>query len=59
MATFSTNQSRQLYVAEVLKPSNVISTDAVGSIAVKSDTAKNHLYFRYKKSKNKIYSTEM
>lgn len=40
MATFSTNQARQLYVAEALKPSNVISTDAVGSIAVKSDTAK-------------------
>ena len=47
MATFSTNQARQLYVAEALKPSNVISTDAVGSIAVKSDTAKNHLYFEY------------
>lgn len=47
MATFSTNQARQLYVAEALKPSNVISTDTVGSIAVKSDTAKNHLYFEY------------
>lgn len=46
MATFSTNQARQLYVAGALK-SNVISTDAVGSIAVKSDTAKNHLYFEY------------
>lgn len=47
MATFSTNQARQLYVAETLKTSNVISTDTVGSIAVKSDTAKNHLYFEY------------
>lgn len=47
MATFSTNQARQLYVAEALKTPNVISTDAVGSIAVKSDTAKNHLYFEY------------
>lgn len=48
MATFSTNQARQLYVAGALKPSNIISTaDAVGSIAVKSDTAKNHLYFEY------------
>jgi hypothetical protein len=47
MATFSTNQARQLYVAEALKPSNVISTDTVGTIAVKSDTAKNHLYFEY------------
>lgn len=47
MATFSTNQARQLYVAKALKTSNVISTDPVGSIAVKSDTAKNHLYFEY------------
>lgn len=47
MATFSTNQARQLYVAKKLKTSNVISTDAAGSIAVKSDTAKNHLYFEY------------
>lgn len=47
MATFSTNQARQLYVAKGLKTSNVISTDAAGSIAVKSDTAKNHLYFEY------------
>jgi len=47
MATFSTNQARQLYVAKELKTSNVISTDAAGSIAVKSDAAKNHLYFEY------------
>lgn len=47
MATFSTNQARQLYVAKALKTSNVISTSAAGSIAVKSDTAKNHLYFEY------------
>ena len=47
MATFSTNQVRQLYVAEALKPSNVAATDAAGSIAVKSDTAKTHLYFEY------------
>lgn len=47
MATFSTNQARQLYVAKELKTSNVISTDVAGSIAVKSDTAKNHLYFEY------------
>ena len=47
MATFSTNQVRQLYVAEALKPSNVTATDAAGSIAVKSDTAKTHLYFEY------------
>ena len=47
MATFSTNQARQLYVAKKLKTPNVVSTDAVGSIAVKSDTAKNRLYFEY------------
>ena len=47
MATFSTNQVRQLYVAEALKTSNVVATDAAGSIAVKADTAKTHLYFEY------------
>lgn len=47
MATFSTNQARQLYVAEALKTPNVVATDAAGSIAVKADTAKNHLYFEY------------
>ena len=47
MATFSTNQVRQLYVATALKSSNVIASDTAGSIAVKSDTAKSHLYFEY------------
>lgn len=47
MATFSANQVRQLYVANALKSPNVIATDAAGSIAVKSDTAKSHLYFEY------------
>lgn len=47
MATFSTNQVRQLYVATVLKSLNVIASDTAGSIAVKSDTAKSHLYFEY------------
>lgn len=47
MATFSTNQVRQLYVADALKTPNVIATDAAGSIAVKADTAKTHLYFEY------------
>ena len=45
MATFSTNQVRQLYVATALKSPNVIASDTAGSIAVKSDTAKSHLYF--------------
>ena len=47
MATFSTNQVRQLYVATSVKPL-VLASDAAGSIAVKSDTAKNYLYFEYK-----------
>ena len=47
MSVFSTNQVRQLYVANALKTPNVIATDAAGSIAVKSDTAKTHLYFEY------------
>lgn len=47
MATFSTNQVRQLYVAKERKSPNVISTDKAGAIAVKSDTAKTHLYFEY------------
>lgn len=46
MATFSTNQVRQLYVATAKSP-NVIASDTAGSIAVKSDTAKSHLYFEY------------
>lgn len=48
MATFSTNQVRQLYVAKALKDSPVLASDAAGCIAVKNDTAKNHLYFEYK-----------
>ena len=47
MATFSTNQVRQLYVATALKSSNEIASATVGSIAVKSDKAKSHLYFEY------------
>lgn len=46
MATFSTNQVRQVYVAKALK-TTVASTDAAGSIAVKTDTDKTHLYFQY------------
>lgn len=47
MATFSTNQVRQLYVATALKSRNVTASVTAGSIAVKSDTAKSHLYFEY------------
>lgn len=56
MATFSTNQVRQLYVAKELKSSHVLATDTAGSIAVKSDTAKNHLYFEYKGADNLMRS---
>lgn len=56
MATFSTNQVRQLYVAKTLKTSHVLATDTAGSIAVKSDTAKNHLYFEYKGADNLMRS---
>lgn len=47
MSIFSTNQARHLYVATALKSPNVIASDAAGSIAVKADNAKNHLYFEY------------
>lgn len=56
MATFSTNQVRQLYVAETLKTTSVSATDNAGSIAVKADTAKNHLYFEYKGADNLMRS---
>ena len=46
MATFSTNQVRQLYVAEASK-TLIPASGAVGSIVVKNDTAKTHLYFEY------------
>lgn len=48
MATFNTNQVRQLYVATSVKSPHVLASDAAGSIAIKNDTAKNHLYFEYK-----------
>ncbi len=56
MATFSTNQVRQLYVAKALKTLHVLASNAAGSIAVKNDTAKNHLYFEYKGADNLMRS---
>lgn len=56
MATFSVNQVRQLYVATALKTSHVLASDDAGSIAVKNDTAKNHLYFEYKGADNLMRS---
>ena len=48
MATFSTNQVRQLYVANALTADAIVpASDAVGTIKVNGDTAKTHLYFQY------------
>lgn len=56
MATFSTNQVRQLYVATAVKTAHVLASDTAGSIAIKNDTAKNHLYFEYKGADNLMRS---
>lgn len=56
MTVFSTNQVRQLYVANAYKTPHVLATDAAGSIAVKNDNAKNHLYFEYKGADNLMRS---
>ena len=53
---YSVNQVRQLYVAKVLKTTPVLASDAAGSIAVKNDTAKNHMYFEYKGADNLMRS---
>lgn len=47
---FSTNQVRQLYVATDVKEgaAHVLATDAVGTIALKTDNAKSHMYFEYR-----------
>ena len=47
MATFSTNQVRQLYVATALETSHLTASNAVGSISVRTDKDKSHLYFEY------------
>ena len=47
MATFSTNQVRQLYVANALETPHVTASNAVGSIAVLTDKDNSHLYFEY------------
>ena len=53
---YSVNQVRQLYVAKALKTPHVLASDAAGSIAVKNDTAKNHMYFEYKGADNLMRS---
>lgn len=48
MAKFSINQVRHLYVAKTLKlETNLLETDAAGSILPKADKNKTHLYFQY------------
>ena len=56
MATFSTNQVRQFYVATASKTPHVIESDTAGTIAVSSDTEKKHLYFEYKGADNRMRS---
>lgn len=56
MSVFSTNQVRQLYVAKTLKTPHVLASSDAGSIAVKSDTVKNHMYFEYKGADNLMRS---
>lgn len=54
MATFSTNQVRQLYVAKSMATVNAQA--AVGAIEVKSDTNKSHLYFKYMSAGGQVRS---
>lgn len=58
MAVFSTNQTRQLYVAKDVKSSNahVLPTDAAGTIAVHTDKDKKFLFFEYKGADNLMRS---
>lgn len=54
---YSTNQVRHLYVAKSFQASgDVAATDEAGKIAVKTDTAKNHMYFEYKGADNLMRS---
>lgn len=56
MATFSTNQVRQFYVATAIGALHVTESDTVGAIAVSKDTEKKHLYFEYKGADNRMRS---
>lgn len=56
MSVFSTNQARQLYVATAVKAPHVLASDNAGSIAIKNDNAKSHLYFEYKGADNLMRS---
>ena len=54
MATFSTNQVRNLYVAKAMGTVSPASAD--GTIQVVADTAKKHLYFKYKSPGGQVRS---
>lgn len=56
MAVFSVNQARHLYVAKEVKTPHVVSVDAAGSIAVRTNKEKSHLYFEYKSADNLVRS---
>lgn len=60
MTVFSTNQVRQLYVANAVPSTgantHVVATDNIGTISVQNDTAKNHLYFEYRGADNLMRS---
>lgn len=56
MTVFSVNQARHLYVANELKTPHVVSADAAGSIAVRTNKEKTHLYFEYKSADNLVRS---
>ena len=59
MATFSTNQVRQLYVVKSTiagDATHVLPSDAAGKASLQLDTAKNHMYFEYKGTDNLMRS---
>lgn len=58
MATFSTNQVRQLYVVKSAEngATHVLSSDVAGKASLQFDTAKNHMYLEYKGADNLMRS---
>lgn len=64
MATFSTNQVRQLYVVKSVEndtndtndTTHVLSSDVAGKASLQFDTAKNHMYLEYKGADNLMRS---
>ena len=58
MATFSTNQVRQLYVVKSAENSatHVLPSDTAGKTSLQFNNNKNHLYFEYKGADNLMRS---